>query len=403
MNSWALRPKKGLLGAFPARAPIGAHSMPQGLRSSPLPRHRPAGPLSAPVRGTVAHAVRRRRSPGSAAKKQEPFDTEVRGAAPGQAGGRSLGSAGPRRASRRTRSPLVGWAYPTAPTPHTARPSAQLTIIFGLPTLVLLLPFFAQEPAAALLFLPALLILPGPRDLARGLVAQLLAGQSWVQSYMAPPEPRGSRRSGRRSPGGGPPAGGAPPGAWQQEWQQEQEQQRQWRAQQAPQPPPPPPAYSGQQVGGLRYKGLGQALQGLALRAQSVAEAAGRHVQGGLGVPGLTLPVRWRRTEERSPFRLACAVDKLRSRGERQLGPRPYARSRQPTARLRRAPASPGQQPVLPSRAAGLRQRRRQQGGRRVGRRPARPRSGDRGHGRRRRRHQQRAAGAARRAGARGH
>lgn len=55
-------------------------------------------------------------------------------------------------------------------------PCLQLTVLFGLPTLVLLIPWLVQEPSGLALVAPLLLLVPGPRGIIQALFTEFFLG-----------------------------------------------------------------------------------------------------------------------------------------------------------------------------------------------------------------------------------
>ncbi|GAB4816566.1 hypothetical protein N2152v2_003612 [Parachlorella kessleri] len=92
----------------------------------------------------------------------------------------------------------------------------QLFILFGLPTVVLLLPWVLTEPLSWALFAPLLLFIPGPRDIANSLISKLLLRR---------PQQQGSPAAAAAEPG---------PCLWEVP-------ERMWEVQAPPPPPPPGP------------------------------------------------------------------------------------------------------------------------------------------------------------------
>lgn len=59
----------------------------------------------------------------------------------------------------------------------------QLLILFGLPTVCIILPWVLSEPEALVLLAPFLLLVPGPRDVLRSVATEAMAGVAKAKSF----------------------------------------------------------------------------------------------------------------------------------------------------------------------------------------------------------------------------
>lgn len=63
-------------------------------------------------------------------------------------------------------------------------------MLFGLPMMVLLLPWVLAEPASLAFLLPLLVLIPGPRDIALAVGKGLVLGASQARDFITRPQPR---------------------------------------------------------------------------------------------------------------------------------------------------------------------------------------------------------------------
>jgi len=75
---------------------------------------------------------------------------------------------------------------------------AELVVLFGLPTLIILIPWVISDPAA-LAIVPLVLLIPGPRDILLTVVRDLFTGARRASNFMRDGQ-SARRRQGRQSP-----------------------------------------------------------------------------------------------------------------------------------------------------------------------------------------------------------